>query len=56
MSNSELFFKGSSGCIFRPNIPCSKSKNKRSKNKITKLFISKNKEYEICLKIKKIKY
>jgi serine/threonine protein kinase len=56
MSNSELFFKGSSGCIFRPNIPCSKSKNKRSKNKITKLFISKNKEYEIGLKIKKIKY
>jgi hypothetical protein len=55
MSNSDLYFKGSSGCIFRPNIPCSNSKKKRSKKKISKLFISKNKEYELGLKVKKIK-
>ena len=52
--NSDLFFKGSSGCIFRPNIPCAKSKKKRSKKKITKLFLKKNKEYQIGLDIKKI--
>ena len=51
--NSDLFFKGSSGCIFRPNIPCAKSKKKRSKKKITKLFLKKNKEYQIGLDIKK---
>ena len=33
MSNSDLYFQGSSGCIFRPNIPCSNSKKKEVKKK-----------------------
>tara|TARA_A100001015_G_scaffold126583_1_gene140264 strand:- start:4211 stop:5275 length:1065 start_codon:yes stop_codon:yes gene_type:complete len=54
MNKSELI-KGSSGCIFRPNIPCENSKKKRTKKKVSKLFIKKNKEYKIGLKVKKIK-
>jgi len=53
MNKSELI-KGSSGCVFRPNIPCENSKKKRTKKRVSKLFIKKNKEYEIGLKIKKI--
>ena len=55
MNKSELVFKGSSGCIFRPQIPCENSKKKRTKKKITKLFIKNNKEYKIGLEVKKIK-
>ena len=55
MSKSKLIFKGSSGCIFRPQIPCEKSKKKRTKKRVSKLFIKKNKEYKIGLKVKKIK-
>jgi len=55
MVKSELFVKGSSGCVFRPNIPCQNSKKKRTKKRVTKLFIKKNKEYKIGLSIKKIK-
>ena len=32
MVKSELFVKGSSGCVFRPNIPCQNSKKKGLKN------------------------
>lgn len=55
MNKSELIFKGSSGCIFRPQIPCENSKKKRTKKKVTKLFIKNNKEYKIGLEVKKIK-
>tara|TARA_B100001094_G_scaffold188607_1_gene182872 strand:+ start:3326 stop:4390 length:1065 start_codon:yes stop_codon:yes gene_type:complete len=55
MSKSKLIFKGSSGCIFRPQIPCENSKKKRTKKRVSKLFIKKNKEYKIGLKVKKIK-
>ncbi len=30
MSKSKLIFKGSSGCIFRPQIPCENSKKKKN--------------------------
>ena len=55
MTKSKLIFKGSSGCIFRPQIPCENSKKKRTKKKVSKLFVKKNKEYKIGLKVKKIK-
>ena len=54
MNKSELI-KGSSGCVFRPNIQCENSKKKRTKKKVSKLFVKKNKEYKIGLEIKKIK-
>lgn len=54
MPKSKLFFKGSSGCIFRPQIPCDKSKNKKTRKKVTKLFIRKNKEYKIGQLVRKI--
>jgi hypothetical protein len=40
--------------VFRPNIPCENSKKKRTKKNISKLFVKKNKEYDIGLKVKKI--
>lgn len=55
MSKSKLIFKGSSGCIFRPQMPCENSKKRRTKKRVTKLFIKKNKEYKIGLRVKKIK-
>lgn len=55
MVKSELLVKGSSGCVFRPQIPCNNSKKKRTKKRVTKLFIKKNKEFKIGLSIKKIK-
>ena len=33
MNKSELISKGSSGCVFRPQIPCENSKKKRTKKK-----------------------
>lgn len=55
MSQSKLIFQGSSGCIFRPQIPCNGSKSKKTKNKVTKvIFDKKNKEYKIGNFIKKI--
>lgn len=55
MSKSKLISKGSSGCVFRPQIPCENSKKKRTKKRVSKLFVKKNKEYKIGLKVKKIK-
>ena len=55
MTKSKLIFKGSSGCIFRPQIPCENSKKNELKKRVSKLFIKKNKEYKIGLKVKKIK-
>lgn len=51
---SNLLFEGSSGCVFRPQIPCHNSKKKKTKKKISKLLIIKTKEYKIGLIIKKI--
>ena len=51
---SKLLFEGSSGCIFKPQIPCDKSKNKKTHKKVSKLLILKTKEYKIGLIIKKI--
>lgn len=53
MNESKLFFEGSSGCIFKPNIPCEGSK-KRSNKRVSKLILRKNKEYKIGLLVKKI--
>jgi len=57
MTRSKLIFKGSSGCIFRPQIPCQKRKTKRkSKKKVTKVIFDKdNHEYDFTKLIKKIK-
>lgn len=55
MTKSELIFKGSSGCVFRPQIPCNNSKKKRTKKRVTKLFVKKNKEFKIGILVKKIK-
>jgi len=59
MTKSKLFLPGSSGCIFRPQIPCggkNSKKTKKTKKKVTKLvFNKKNKEYKIGRKIKSIK-
>ena len=54
---SKLIFKGSSGCIFRPHIPCQKNKTKKkSKKKVTKvIFDKRNHEYDFTKIIKKIK-
>ena len=54
MSKSKLIFEGSSGCIFRPQIPCDGSKSKKTKKKVSKLFVNKNKEFKIGLMVKKI--
>lgn len=54
MPKSKLYLPGSSGCIFRPQIPCDKSKNKKTRKKVTKLFIRKNKEYKIGQLVRKI--
>lgn len=51
---SKLLFEGSSGCIFKPQIPCNKSKKKKTHKKVSKLLILKTKEYKIGLIIKKI--
>ena len=51
---SKLLFEGSSGCIFKPQIPCDKSKKKKTHKKVSKLLILKTKEYKIGLRIKKI--
>lgn len=55
MTKSKLISKGSSGCVFRPNISCQNNKKKRTKKRVSKLFIKKNKEYKIGLLVKKIK-
>ena len=66
MGSSKLIFKGSSGCVFRPQIKCKKSISKtktqkpqiwgKDKSKITKLmFNTNNKEYDFNKIIKKIK-
>jgi hypothetical protein len=58
MTKSKLIFKGSSGCIFRPQIPCQKTKRKKkkSKNKVSKLMFDRgNHEYDFTKMIKKIK-
>lgn len=52
--NSSKLIKGSSGCVFRPQILCKNSKKKRTKKRISKLFIKKNKEYQMGLSVKKI--
>ena len=55
---SKLISKGSSGCVFRPQIPCKKhiKTKKKSKKSITKLMISQdNQEYNFNEIIKKIK-
>lgn len=52
--NSYKLIKGSSGCVFRPQILCENSKKKRTKKRVSKLFIKKNKEYQIGLSVKKI--
>ena len=57
-TQSKLISKGSSGCVFRPQIPCKKHKKtkKKSKESITKLIISQdNQEYNFNETIKKIK-
>ena len=54
MSNSKLFFKGSWGCIFRPQLLCENSKKKRTKKRVSKLFPKENPEYKMGLYIKKI--
>lgn len=51
---SKLIFEGSSGCIFRPQIPCDNSKKKKTLKKVTKLSMQKNKEYKIGKLVKKI--
>ena len=56
MTKSKLIDKGSSGCIFRPQIPCKGKKKRKTNSKVTKLvFDKKNKEYKIGRKIKNIK-
>ena len=57
MTKSKLIFKGSSGCIFRPQIQCKKTKRKnKSKTKITKVMFDKgNHEYDFNRIIRGIK-
>lgn len=54
MSKSKLFFKGSSGCIFRPQILCENSKKKKTRKRVSKLFPGENPEYKMGLVVKKI--
>ena len=56
-NKSKLISKGSSGCVFRPQIKCGKTKkSKKSKKSITKLmFTQDNLEYNFNEIIKKIK-
>ena len=59
MTKSKLVSKGSSGCIFRPQINCKKNKkNKKTKKmkNVTKVMFAKdNQEYNFNKMIKKIK-
>jgi len=56
MTKSKLIFKGSSGCIFRPQIPCKNKKKKKTKKKVTKVMFDKgNHEYDFNKIIEDIK-
>ena len=57
MTKSKLIFKGSSGCIFRPQILCKKTKRKKkSTKKVTKvMFDASNQEYDFNKIIKRQK-
>ena len=54
MGKSKLIEKGSSGCVFRPQLLCDGSKSKKTKKKISKLIVKKNKEYEINTIVREI--
>tara|TARA_B110000967_G_C18891321_1_gene567589 strand:+ start:1862 stop:3016 length:1155 start_codon:yes stop_codon:yes gene_type:complete len=54
MVASKLIFKGSSGCVFRPQLKC-KNKTKKKNNKVTKLMFDKhNREYDFNNILRKI--